>query len=150
MSRVVISGSRPPEEIRMDPIKLADWHVAHIPVIEEAVRLSGFEVTVLIEGEAPGIDTAARMWAEGKRIPVDPHPADWAKYKKAAGFIRNQTMAQIGQALIAIYPNDEVTRGTADMVARATRQELPVKVFRMTRSGGAEYLREVQAADVLR
>jgi hypothetical protein len=83
---------------------------------------AGDAIDVVIEGEAPGADTMAREWAEKRGIPVDAHPADWTKYGKAAGPIRNQEMLDCGPTHVLAFHNDfENSRGTKDMVARARK-----------------------------
>ena len=79
--------------------------------------LSELPVTVLIEGEAPGADTLARLWAQRRGILIDRYPADWDRYGKAAGPIRNQQMLDEGKPdLVVAFPGGH---GTADMVRRA-------------------------------
>ncbi|KKM72212.1 hypothetical protein LCGC14_1422810, partial [marine sediment metagenome] len=56
-------------------------------------------------------------WANLMRIPVKKFPANWDKYGKQAGFIRNAEMAQYADAVI-LFPGG---RGTDHMynVARS-------------------------------
>lgn len=71
---------------------------------------------VLVHGGATGADTlCARLWTE-QGWPVEPHPADWMKYGKIAGPIRNQEMVDSGLDLLVAFPGGA---GTADMVRRA-------------------------------
>ena len=49
-------------------------------------------VTTLIHGDASGADRLAQQWAQSRGVSVEPHPADWKKYGRAAGPVRNQTM----------------------------------------------------------
>jgi hypothetical protein len=55
-------------------------------------------------------------------------PADWDKYGKRAGAMRNQQMLDehpdIEQAL-AFHPNLKESKGTKDMVARLKRKRIP-------------------------
>ncbi len=78
--------------------------------------------SVVIEGEARGADTMAREWAEHFMIPVEKYPADWERYGRAAGFIRNRQMLSDGKPdlVVAFYdkPREE-SKGTADMVKQA-------------------------------
>lgn len=79
---------------------------------------------VVIEGAAPGADTAAEQWAVSC-LPEDNHlrfPADWDRYGKAAGPIRNKQMLVEGMpdevwAFVDKPLND--SRGTANMVGQA-------------------------------
>jgi hypothetical protein len=75
------------------------------------------DFTVLIEGAARGADTLARKWAEAKKIPVLPFPADWKRHGRAAGPIRNERMLREGKPdLVIAFPGG---KGTAHMVSLA-------------------------------
>lgn len=84
------------------------------PLIEEAVRRSGFDVTEEVCGMAAGADTFGKKWAFSKGIPVKNFPADWDTYGKKAGPIRNGEMAEYADALIAFLWDG--SRGTANMI----------------------------------
>lgn len=76
----------------------------------------GEHIKTIIEGGAPGADTMARRWAQGRNIPCLTFHADWAKYGPAAGPIRNQQMIDHGGVDHAIaFPGG---KGTADMIDR--------------------------------
>ena len=85
----------------------------HIEIVERAVQESGFVITEVVSGKAPGIDTLGELWAHQHGIPVQPFPADWTRYKKSAGRIRNAAMAEYADALIAIVNGSP---GTANMI----------------------------------
>jgi len=87
------------------------WDIA---IIERAVLESGFAITEVVSGRAPGIDTLGERWADKHGIPVQPFPAGWTRYgKKSAGRIRNAEMGAYAEALIAI---DAGTPGTTNMI----------------------------------
>lgn len=70
-------------------------------------------ITVLIEGEAAGLDKRARVWAIRCGVAVEPYPANWQAYGKAAGGIRNQQMIDEGRPDYGlVFPGGA---GTADM-----------------------------------
>jgi hypothetical protein len=73
--------------------------------------------TVVIEGGAQGADARAREWARHRRVPNETFTAEWGKYGKRAGPIRNQKMLDAGKPdLVLAFPGGY---GTADMVAKA-------------------------------
>lgn len=75
-------------------------------------------VIIIISGCARGADTLGIEWAEARGVAVARFPADWEKYRRAAGPIRNQQMLVEGKPdLVIAFPGG---RGTADMVKRAT------------------------------
>jgi hypothetical protein len=85
---------------------------------------------VVIEGEATGADELAREAAWSLGIPVLGYPAQWDKYGKAAGLLRNQQMIDYGHPthVLAFHANIDASRGTRDMVVRARRAALPVRI----------------------
>jgi hypothetical protein len=86
--------------------------------------LDALNVTLLIHGAAPGADTLADDWAASRNIPCEAYPANWDKYGKAAGSIRNQQMLDEGRPdVVVAFPGG---RGPADMMARATLAGVPV------------------------
>ena len=67
---------------------------------------SKFKISGVIEGEAAGVDTLGRKWAESKGIEILPFPVtrdEWQRYGKSAGMRRNERMAEIADALILIW-----------------------------------------------
>ena len=92
-----------------------------------AIDASGFDVTELVVGGAPGVDAEADEWAREHDIPIMTFRADW-KMGKAAGPFRNRKMAEYaaedpaGGALVALYGGD----GTRDMIRQAVKRGLRV------------------------
>jgi hypothetical protein len=69
---------------------------------------------VLIQGGAGGADYFARNWGWDNDIDVMHFKADWNKYGRAAGPIRNQQMLDEGKPdLVLAFPGG---RGTAHMI----------------------------------
>jgi hypothetical protein len=101
--KVIIAGSRGITDIR---------------VVEEAMRLCGFVVTEVVSGTASGVDRLGEQWAQKRNIPIKRFPADWAKHKRAAGFIRNKIMVEYVKetkgAVVAIW--DGQSRGTSHTI----------------------------------
>lgn len=90
-------------------------------------KLQDWGLTKIIEGEAPGADTIAREEAEAIGIPVMKFPADWARYGRAAGPIRNRQMLDQNPSLVlAFHSNLSESRGTADTVKEARKRGIPV------------------------
>lgn len=91
----------------------------------DAIRqvIKKFNPTTVIEGEAKGADTLARLSAVTMGIDVMPFPADWQKYGRAAGPIRNSQMLKEGNPDVVVgfhYKIDE-SKGTRDMLTRAKK-----------------------------
>lgn len=82
---------------------------------------------VVIEGEQRGADLLAREWAEERGLEVRGFPANWDKYQKRAGFIRNQQMLDEGKPhAVVAFPGGN---GTRMMVSLARRHRLPTREF---------------------
>lgn len=74
-----------------------------------------------------GADRFAYQEAQKLGLLVEPHPAKWEEQGKAAGFIRNNEMAQAGADLcIAFW--DGRSNGTKHMMDLAAKYEIPVEL----------------------
>ena len=89
------------------------------------------QIEVIIEGEARGADTLARLVAEELGIPVLRFPAQWEKYGRAAGPVRNKQMLDEGRPTqcFAFHTDIDNSKGTRDMVKRCRVTGVPVTVF---------------------
>lgn len=85
------------------------------------------EISVLISGGASGADKLALAWALHHGREAEVFPADWGKYGKRAGPIRNQRMLDEGRPdLVLAFPGGH---GTEDMVEKAERAGVPVRRY---------------------
>src|SRR5271154_144282 len=94
------------------------------------VELGGKEnISLLIHGAAEGADSYGALAAEELGIPKIGVPADWKKHGNAAGPIRNQKMLDDHSPdLVVAFPDPE-SRGTWDMIRRAKKDGVEVKVI---------------------
>ena len=83
---------------------------------------------VIISGCARGADTLGLRYASENAFDVEEYPADWDKYGKKAGYMRNVEMAENADALIAFW--DGKSKGTKHMIDIATERNLPIRVIR--------------------
>ena len=83
---------------------------------------------VIIHGAARGADSLAGNLATSMKMRVLEFPAKWEEFNKAAGPIRNQQMIDEGHPDIVVYFHDNIdgSKGTKDMVDRATRTNIPI------------------------
>lgn len=100
--------------------------ITDIQFVRAAVAACPWRITEVVSGAARGVDTLGEQVAQELSIPVVIFPADWQGKGRAAGPIRNQQMAEYAAALLAVW--DGQSRGTLDMVKRATRHKLLVHV----------------------
>lgn len=81
--------------------------------------------TEIVSGAARGVDTMGENIAFIQGIPVKSFPADWDKYGKRAGYLRNREMGLYADVLLAVW--DGSSRGTKMMID--IMQELKKPVF---------------------
>lgn len=116
--RILITGSR-------------NWtdHKRVLYAMEQAAKDVPLNEVVIVHGACPtGADAIANKIAIGSSVRVERYRADWAKYGKAAGPIRNQEMVDLGADLCLAFFLGE-SRGTKDCSDRAERAGIPVKKF---------------------
>lgn len=105
-------------------------------LVSQAVSHSGITPTHIISGGAKGIDRlAAYAYAVSRGIGFTEYPADWERYGKRAGFIRNYAMVGAADAVIAVW--DGESPGTKHSVEFARSCGKQVFVY-LDKSGGVE------------
>ena len=94
----------------------------HVNATLDALNARG-PITCIVHGAASGVDTLAARWAEAHEVYVHAYPAQWKRYGKRAGPLRNADMLDDSPVLVLAFPGG---RGTADMVRRAKAANVPV------------------------
>lgn len=92
-----------------------------------------YNIQKIIEGEALGADTCARLAGEKYGLIIDKFPAKWNKFGRAAGPIRNAEQLREGKPDLCVAFHDDIqnSRGTLDMVKKAVEykvKDIPVVV----------------------
>ena len=82
----------------------------------------------IVSGMAKGPDMFAHDWAIANGVDVHKFYADWDKYQKRAGFIRNEEMAHFGDACLAFW--DGTSKGTKMMIKIMNESYKPISVVR--------------------
>ena len=82
-----------------------------------------FNITHLIHGYAKGVDRLAGEWANARGVQEVSCPANWERFKNAAGPIRNQYMAELDPNALIAFPGG---KGTKNMVEQAARHGITV------------------------
>lgn len=89
-------------------------------------------IDVVVQGGAKGADRLAKEWAYNRNIQCIQEDADWDRYKKKAGFLRNKKMLEMYKPDIVIaFPGGN---GTAHMCRIA--EEAGVEVVRIEDAHG--------------
>ena len=109
--KVIIAGSRT---------------VMDYTILEQAVTASRFPITHVISGAARGADKMGEKWAMIHNLPLTQFPANWSTYGIRAGFVRNEEMSQVADALIAVW--DGTSKGTRHMIETMRKKGKPVYV----------------------
>ena len=115
MKKVLVAGGRDFDDYNLLTNTLADilW-----------LEPEGIEI---IEGGARGADRMAQQWAIAVGVPFTTVNADWDKYKKAAGPIRNIEMAKMKPDLVVLFPGGA---GTNHMYETAKKYGLSILDYR--------------------
>lgn len=112
--RVLVCGGR----------DYVDYHTVY-EILDGLHRGEG--ISCLIQGGATGADRFAKRWADERGVPGEEYAvtkADWERYGKRAGPMRNHKMLAEGKPdrVIAFSGG----RGTANMIAQARAANVPV------------------------
>ena len=83
---------------------------------------------LIVSGGARGADSLARDWAEVRGARINEYLPNWSKYGLRAGPLRNQEMLDNERVdLVVAFPGGA---GTADMVRRAQKARIEVKIIK--------------------
>lgn len=116
--RVLVTGSR--DYRRRSTIRRA---------LEELQADGGIEL--VIHGACRGADKLAESVATELGITYVGVPAEWRKYNPGAGPMRNQRMIDewAPTLVLAFHDDIENSRGTKDLVRRAEKAGVPVRII---------------------
>ena len=124
--RIIIAGSR----TFNDYIKLK---AAMFDVIYDLKRNNEKELNIkIISGTARGADKLGEKYADEKGYEVIRFPADWDRFGKRAGYVRNAEMAKYAVSddsigvLVACW--DGISKGTKHMIDLANKYGLEVLI----------------------
>ena len=124
-----------------------EW--SDLDLIKECLNLIRKRVKAVVHGGARGADKLAGEAALVLKIElVEVYHADWSKYGRAAGPVRNQKMLDCGEPDIGWAFHDHILRskGTRDMLRRLRKAEKPnalishegVTIWKPQSTSGAE------------
>jgi hypothetical protein len=83
---------------------------------------------IIINGKAKGADRVATDWAVTNLVPFEEYPADWNKYGRGAGPVRNKQMLDTGIDIVLAFPVGEA-KGTRDMIRIAQKAGVEVRAY---------------------
>lgn len=122
--RIIISGGR----------DFNDYNLLRNSVIKIITDKTTFpDLAVIVSGMARGADMLGVQFADEMGLEIVRFPADWNRFSKAAGYIRNIEMAKFASeinnngCLIAFW--DGKSKGTKHMIDTAKKYKLEVYVI---------------------
>ena len=83
---------------------------------------------VIISGTANGADSLGERYAKERSLQLERMPAEWHKYGKMAGFMRNTEMARVADACVVFW--DGKSKGTKHMIDTAERLKLELRIIK--------------------
>ncbi len=118
--KIAFVGSRnwPAEKIDYIVFKLSRLLLEAFGVVEDVT---------IISGGAAGVDTWSIVEAKKIGFPTQIFPADWNRYGKSAGYIRNEEMVKAADGVIAFW--DGRSRGTKHSIDLALQHKKHLEVF---------------------
>ena len=90
-------------------------------------NLACYDELVMIEGAAKGIDTIAKEYAQENDWKIEEYPAEWDKYGKSAGYIRNEIMVKAADEVLILW--DGESKGTKHDIDLCEKYNKPYKVL---------------------
>lgn len=115
MVKIIVAGSRSFSDYEMLKEKL-----------DELIR--GRKNTEIVSGTAKGADLLGEKYARERGFEIKRFPADWDKFGKKAGYLRNEQMAKYANACVCFW--DGNSRGTKSMIDLAEKHNLKTFVIR--------------------
>lgn len=88
------------------------------------------QADTVIHGACRGADEIAGEIAKSLGLDIIKCPAEWESYGRAAGPVRNQQMLKHKPDIVFAFHEDiENSKGTKDMITRAMRAGIPVRII---------------------
>lgn len=122
VTKIIIAGSR----------TFNDYELVRKAMLAIFGNFSPSQVEIISGHCSSGADHLGEVFAKRNGIPLTLFPADWNKYGRAAGPIRNKQMAEYVSSdgyLVAFW--DGKSKGTKNMIEEAYKVGATVKIVRI-------------------
>ena len=114
--RVVVAGSRSFDDYKRLSTELDSY-------------LAGKTNVTIISGTARGADRLGERYAAEHNMKLERFPAEWDKYHKGAGPIRNHKMVLEADAVVVFWDNE--SSGSKNIIDYAREENVPYKIIRV-------------------
>ena len=107
-----------------------DWN-AYGPVLRALEEIPHDCIELVIDGVARGADTLGNTAALELDLPCRRFPANWERYGKAAGPVRNQQMLTEGRPNLGLcfHRDLSLSSGSADMTRRLLKAGIEIRPY---------------------
>lgn len=107
-----------------------DRHWSNKSFVKEVLETYIPTGSLIVHGDAPGLDTVVDELAGRMYFSVVRYPADWDRYQRAAGPIRNREMIAVKpERVFCFHRNIKESKGTKDMYVECIKRYIPVTLF---------------------
>lgn len=106
---------------------------ADYPMLRDKLDLFVSETTepiTVVSGTARGADTLGEQWAKERGHAIERYPANWDTHGRKAGWLRNNQMADVADAVVVFWNGRKQGSGSWMMIQIAIERDLPLRVVR--------------------
>ena len=116
-------------KLRVGVVGSRDWEdkLFIFSVLRDFLRTRQDKDIVLVSGGAKGVDTYAEEFAQLYNYPIEIFRADWKRYGRSAGFIRNELIAKNSDIIFAFRKNN--SSGTTHTITLARKFNIALQVY---------------------
>ncbi len=98
-----------------------------VDAVNSLITDEKYEVAKIVSGGAEGADKLGKKYAYDHSYEYLEFPADWEKFGKAAGYIRNKQIVESSDVILAFW--DGKSKGTKHSIDIAHSMDKPVYVM---------------------
>lgn len=124
--KLLICGSRTFDDYELLK-REARFYILSYCCVHDFDCTEGDEI-IIISGTAIGADQLGEKYAHEIGYKIEQYPAQWEKYGKRAGYIRNETMVSKADAVICFW--DQKSKGTLHTINLCERYGKQVHVVK--------------------
>lgn len=104
-----------------------DYSVASVEIEKHIKKCDANCSVIIVSGCAEGADKLGERYATEHHLNIERYPAEWDKYGKSAGPIRNERMAEVADGVLVFW--DGKSRGTKNMIENAKKANKPYVII---------------------